>query len=216
MLLRQIAISSLTAAAFTGTIVLHVAQAALAEQPVPKITIVCQKQSNGKWFCQNFDPAGNPSGKPYWSDVDPTKTKAVKTAVQTCTIDASGGYNCTDSGTSLPPGTTINPRVTIVPRSERDPKLPTVDTRRALLLDTELKPCRTNNPRKEGRCIIKTLAPVAVQDPSTSDGKNEPVYPGLPPAPRNTIVSQVADEVKPDPDKCPVVLIDENNKPFCA
>lgn len=55
-----------------------------------------------------------------------------RSAVKTCTIDASGGYNCSDSGSSLPPGTVINPRIAIVPRSERDPKLPTIDSRQSL------------------------------------------------------------------------------------
>lgn len=236
-MLRQIAISSLTVAACAGTIVLHVAQAALAD------TVSCVPTGENRETCVLLDENNKPIGKPWTRSTAKSKsvdkvTKFVLLDMRVCTPDRDGGYNCTDSGSSLPPGTTINPRITIVPRSERDPKLPTVDTRRALLLDTELKPCRTNNPRKEGRCIIKTLAPVAVQDPSTSDGKNEPVYPGLPPAPRNTIASTFTPEPNdpprgtggtstrlfqttpsPTPSTCPggVVLIDpDTNKPVCG
>ncbi len=99
--------------------------------------------------------------------------------------------------------------VAISPRSDRgNPKPSTIDSRRAFL-DLELRPCRTNNPRKEGRCIIKTLAPVAVEAP-TSDGKSDRVYPGLPPAPK--LIAQVT------PQSCPsgVVLVDENGKLVCG
>lgn len=96
--------------------------------------------------------------------------------------------------------------VSIVPRSDRDPRLPKPEGQLA-------RACTNIDKTKEPGCTITSPHPVAVQDPSTPDGKNEPVYPGLPPAPKFAIVAQVT------PQSCPsgTVLVDpETGKPFCG
>ena len=131
------------------------------------------------------------------------KCKDKKSAVLICNPDLV----CTESGEPLPKGTTIKPgMLSIVPRSDRgNPKPSTIDDRQA-------RNCRFVDKKRDPGCTITSPHPLAVQDPSVPDGKDERIFPGLPPAPKYSLVAQVT------PDKCPsgVVLVDENGKLVCG